>query len=252
MKIDLSGRVAVVTGAAGQGLGRADCIALANAGASIAVVDVADCSQTVELLKSQNKKVRGYQCDIADVVAVTEVANRILEDFGKVDILINNASILTTLGMIQDIPVEKWNRDIQVNLIGSANMTRALWPALQKNKWGRVIFMSSIAGTRGGAGQTSYAATKAGVIGLTKSLALEGARHNITVNAIAPGVMQSAAAMDLIRSDMLERMKRKVPSQRLGCVEDIAHTITFFVSEQASYITGQVLEVDGGMGLFVF
>jgi NAD(P)-dependent dehydrogenase (short-subunit alcohol dehydrogenase family) len=252
MKIDLSGKVAIVTGAAGKGLGRGDALALGRSGAAIAVVDIADPSEAVAMLKAEGIKAAGFICDISNVEAVNAAVAEIVAELGEPDILINNASILTTVGMFCDIPIDKWNRDIGVNLIGSANVTRAVWPYLLKKKWGRVIFMSSIAGTRGGAGQTSYAATKAAVIGLAKSLAMEGARANITVNCIAPGVMQSEAAINLIRPDMLERMKARVPSRQLGTVENIADTVTFLCSPQALYITGQVLEVDGGSGLFIF
>ncbi|MBU0505307.1 MAG: SDR family oxidoreductase [bacterium] len=252
MKIDLSGKVAVITGAAGNGLGRADAFALGQAGCKIAALDVVDLTETISFLTANNVEAKAYHCDVSDVESVTLVMESIVKDFGTVNIVINNASILSTVGFFNDIPVEKWNRDIHVNLIGSANVTRAAWPHLIKNEWGRVIFLSSVAGLRGGAGQTSYAATKAGVIGLAKSLALEGARKNITANVIAPGVIETESAVTFIRADMLDRMKKAVPMRRLGKPEDIANTITFLCSEQANYITGQVFEVDGGGGLFVF
>jgi len=252
MQIDLSGKVAVVTGAAGKGLGRADALALGRSGCKIAVVDVVDSAETLEVLSKEGIEAKGYVCDIADADVVHKTVEAVVADLGSVDVLINNASILSTVGMFQDIPLDKWNRDIQVNLIGSANMSRAVWPHLVEKNWGRIVFMSSIAGTRGGAGQTSYAATKAGVIGLAKSLALEGARANITVNAVAPGIMDTESAMKFIRSDMLDRMKRSIPMRRFGTPEEIANTITFLCSKQASYITGQVFEIDGGSGLFVF
>jgi len=251
MIIDLKDKVAVVTGAAGNGLGRADALALGRAGCSLALVDVADQTETLEILKKEDIKAVAYTCDISDEAKVQKTVDDIVNDLGTVHILVNNASILTTVGMFADIPVDKWNRDIQVNLIGSANMSRAVWPHMIKNNWGRIVFISSVAGTRGGAGQTSYSATKAGVVGLAKSLALEGARNGITANAVAPGLMKTHA-LDFIREDMLNRMKRSIPMKRFGMPEDIANTITFICSEQANYITGQVFEVDGGSGLFVF
>ena len=252
MKIDLSGKVAVVTGAAAQGLGRADALALGKAGCKVAVLDVADLTETVSVLTGEGIEAKGYTCDISNVDVVNETVEEIVKDFGTIHILINNASILSTVGFFNSIPVEIWNLDIQVYLIGSANMTRAVWPHLLKNEWGRVVFLSSVAGTRGGAGQTSYSSTKAGVIGLGKSLALEGARKNITSNIVAPGIIGTESAKGFIRGDMLARMEKAVPMRRLGEPEDIANTITFICSEQAKYITGQIFEVDGGLGLFVF
>lgn len=252
MNINLNGKTALITGAAGNGLGRADALALGKAGAKIALIDVVDCTETLSLLEKEAVTAKAYGCDISDHNKVEQTIEHIIKDFGQIDILINNASILTTVGMFNDIPVEKWNKDIQVNLIGSANVTRAVWPHMIKNKWGRVIFMSSIAGTMGGAGQTSYAATKAAVTGLAKSLAIEGARSNITVNAIAPGVMETEAVDQFMREDMKERMRKKPALKRFGKPKDIANTITFLCSKQANYITGQVVTVDGGSGLFVF
>lgn len=252
MKIDLSGKVALVTGGASKGLGRADALALGRAGAKIAILDVADPSEAITVLTQEKITAKGYGCDISKSSDVNAVVTQIKKDLGGVDILINNASILTTVGFFTAIEEELWNRDIQVNLMGSANVTRAVWPDMLEKKWGRVIFMSSIAGLRGGGGQTSYAATKAGVTGLAKSLAIEGARFGITANCIAPGVMESEAAMTMIRDDMLERMKKSIPMRRFGKVEEIADTITFLCSSQAAYITGQVITVDGGSGLFVF
>lgn len=252
MDINLKGKVTVITGAAANGLGRADAEQIGLSGSKIAIIDIADCSETIAYLKKQNIEAKSYKCDVSNFEEVQKTIQNIITDFNKIDVLINNASILTTVGMFADIPVEKWNRDISVNLIGSANVTRAVWPHLIKNNWGRVIFMSSIAGTLGGAGQSSYAATKAGVIGLAKSLALEGARFNITVNCIAPGVIASEAVKSFIRDDMLKRMEKRSAMRRLGKTSEIANAITFLASEQASFITGEVLTVDGGSSLFTF
>lgn len=252
MKIDLSQKVAVVTGAASNGLGRAHALALGKAGAQIAIIDVLPATDTVQALQDAGIQAKGYVCDISNADDVRQTIDQIIEDFQHIHILINNASILTTVGFFADIPDKQWKRDVEVNLIGSANVSRAVWPHMMRQGWGRLIFISSIAGTRGGSGQTSYSSTKAGVIGLAKSLALEGAKSGITANAVAPGIMETEAAMKFIRDDMLERMKKAIPLRRFGKPEDVSSTVTFLASEQASYITGQVLTVDGGSGLFVF
>ncbi len=252
MKIDLSQKTAIITGAAGAGLGRAHAVALGLAGAQIAVVDVVEAKETLVHLKEQGITAKGYVCDISQRGQVENTITAIVKDFGHIDILVNNASLLNTIGLFQDLPAEKWDRDVAINLIGSANVTRAVWPQLASQKSGRVVFISSIAGLRGGGGQSSYAATKAGVIGLAKSLAIEGARLGITVNAVAPGVVETPTAMQMIRDDMKERMKKAIPMRRFATPENIADTVCFLCSKQAAYITGQVLTVDGGAGLFVF
>jgi NAD(P)-dependent dehydrogenase (short-subunit alcohol dehydrogenase family) len=252
MEFQIKGKVALVTGAAGNGLGRADALALAGEGVHVAVLDIQPSDETVKLVEAKGVKVAGYLCDISNEGQVKEVVDRIEKDLGPVEILVNNASILTTVGMFADIDPKRFNRDVEVNLIGTVNVTRAVWPKMVQNKWGRVISMSSIAGTRGGAGQTSYAATKAAMVGFGKSLAIEGGRFGITSNVVAPGVMKSEAAQALIRSDMLERMEKKTALRRLGETDEIAALVAFLSSKQAGYITGQVIEVDGGMGLFTF
>ncbi len=251
MDYGIKNKVAVITGAAGNGLGRADALALAEAGAKIAIVDVAPSDETVKLITQKGGIAKGYICDISKVDQVNETVEQIKKDLGPVSILVNNASILTTVGMFTSIPVERWNRDIQVNTIGTANISRAVWPHMLEQKWGRVVMMSSIAGTDGGLGQTSYSTSKASMIGLGKSLALEGARSNITVNVIAPGVVETGA-VEFIRDDMLTRMKEACPMRRLGKPEDVGNLVAFLCSEKAGFITGQIIWVDGGAGLFVF
>lgn len=252
MDYGIRNRVALVTGSAGEGLGRADVLALSACGAKVAVVDIQPTEETVALVSEAGGVAKGYSVDISKGAEVQKVVAAIARDLGPVGILVNNASILSTVGLFQDIPVDRWNRDVEVNTIGTTNITRAVWPQMIEQKWGRIIMMSSIAGTMGGLGQTSYSTTKASVIGLAKSLALEGARFNITANVIAPGVIKSKIAMEGLRGDMLERMKKATAMRRFGELHEIADTVTFLCSEKASYITGQVLHVDGGMGLFVF
>ncbi|MFO1519674.1 MAG: SDR family oxidoreductase [bacterium] len=252
MDYGIKGKVALVTGAAGNGLGRADAIALAAEGVNVAVIDLQPCDETVKLIEAKGVKAKGYVCDISNEGQVKEVVAQLEKDLGAPQILVNNASILTTVGMFADIDPKRFNRDVEVNLIGTANVTRAVWPKMLEAKWGRVISMASIAGTRGGAGQASYSATKASMIGFGKTLALEGGRFGITSNIIAPGVMKSEAATTLIRQDMLDRMEKKTAVRRLGEVTEISSVVAFLASQQAAYITGQVIEVDGGMGLFTF
>ncbi len=252
MNYQIAEKVALITGAAGNGLGRADALALAEEGVKIAIVDIQSSEETVSLAEAKGVKAKGYVCDISNTSQVNEVVSQIEKDLGAVEILVNNASILSTVGMFAEIDPKKFNRDIEVNLIGTVNVTRAVWPKMLQNKWGRIICISSFAGTHGGAGQTSYSTTKAGVIGFAKSLALEGARFNITSNIVSPGVMKSEAAQKFIRGDMLDRMLKKAAMRRLGEVEELANVIAFLCSKQASYLTGQVIEVDGGAGLFTF
>jgi len=251
MDYGLKNKVAIVTGGAGDGLGRADALALAACGTKVAVLDIASSDETVKLVAAQGGNAKGYVCDISKMDQVNQTVAQINKELGPVSILVNNASILSTVGMFADIPVETWNRDIEVNTIGTANITRAVWPQMLQQKWGRIVMMSSIAGTNGGLGQTSYSASKASMIGLGKSLALEGGRSNVTVNIIAPGVIQTAI-LGFIREDMLDRMKKGTALKRFGKPSEIANTIAFLCSEQASYITGQVIGVDGGAGLFIF
>jgi len=251
MDFGLKGKVALVTGAAGKGLGRADALALAKEGVNIAVIDIQSCEETVALIQKEGVKALGLECDISKEAQVKEVVEKITKELGTIQILINNASILTTVGMFAELEAERFNRDVEVNLIGTANVTRAVWTGMLEKKWGRVISMASIAGTRGGAGQASYAATKASMIGFGKTLALEGGRFGITSNIIAPGVIKSETA-GFIRQDMLDRMEKKTAVRRLGETSELASVVTFLCSEQAAYITGQVIEVDGGMGLFTF
>lgn len=252
MDFGLRHKVAIITGAAGAGLGRAHALALAKEGAKIALFDLASCEESISAVKAVGGDAAGFKCDISKEEDVIRAVADVVSTFGTVDILVNNASILSTIGMFAEIPSERWRRDVEVNLLGTTAMCRAVWPHLLKNKWGRIVMISSFAGTHGGAGQTSYSATKASLIGLGKSLALEGARANITVNIVAPGVIGSETLKSMVRSDMRERMEKKAAVRRLGEPEEIGNVVAFLCSQQASYLTGQVIEVDGGAGLFTF
>lgn len=282
MNIDLSGKVAVVTGGS-RGLGRADALALARAGADVVILDLLVESESEEELKTNSeqygmlsavmaqqgvvyaektssdiremgRKSLALKCDVTDRDRVFEVVEQIVGEMGGINILINNAATLDHTATIDKQQPELWLRDLNVNLTGAFNCTQAVWPHLKEAKWGRVINMASIAGTNGGFGQASYSTTKSGMVGFTKTLALEGARHGITSNVIVPGVIRSEAfkLSEQFNGEMTERMINKTAFRRAGEPEDIANAITFLCSEQAGYITGVALPVMGGMDLFVF
>src|SRR6266568_1114482 len=266
---DLKGRVAVVTGAS-RGLGRQDALTLAGMGADVVITDVLveddpELQKTAEAQGSTLAQVAVSQgwvhsnataeeiikMDVTNRDQIRDVFKNVKDEFGKIDILINNAATLDHTAQIPNQSYELWDRDVRVNLTGAFNCPKEAWPYLVENKWGRIIFMSSVAGTLGGFGQASYSATKAGLIGLAKTAALEGGRHNITSNAIAPGIIESEAGKAAAETNPLyERFKARTVFKRFGQPEDIANTIAFLCSDEAGYITGAVIEVAGGIPLF--
>jgi len=219
----LKGKVALVTGGS-RGLGRADALALAEAGADVVIADI-----LIEGMKDDEN----------------------LEKMGPVDILVNNAATLDHTAQILEQKDEFWERDLRVNLTGAFNCSRAVWPDMKERGWGRIINMASVAGTLGGFGQASYSTTKAGIIGFTKSLALEGARYGITCNVICPGVIASES-FNFIPPEIRERLIRRTAFRKAGEPQDVADAIVFLVSDKAKYITGVVLNVSGGIELFTF
>jgi len=237
IEIDLSGRVAIVTGGS-RGLGRADALTLERAGATVVTLDIQDENTTM-------------QCDVSDRAQVDDAVRRTVEEHGSVDILVNNAGTLDHLGQFPDQQSKLWERDLRVNLTGAFNCAQAVWPHMQERGWGRIVNMASVAGTLGGFGQASYSTTKAGLLGLTRTLALEGARHGITCNAIVPGVI-GTEAFEFVAPAMKERMIKRTALQRLGEPQDVANAIVFLCSDLASYITGVALNVSGGIELFTF
>lgn len=275
---DLSGKVAVVTGGS-RGLGRADCLALAQAGADVVVTDIliesdpnlqqtAEHAQsalaqlmaaqktvfserTSEEIRDMGRKSTAIKMDVTNRDQVHDVFRQIREEFGSIDILINNAATLDHVAQVEAQSDELWDRDVTVNLTGAYNCTKAAFPYMREKGWGRLIYMASVAGTLGGFGQGSYASTKAAVIGLGKSMALEGARYGITANIIAPGII-GTEAFKAGNPKMNDRMVLRTAMRAAGEPEDIAHSIVFFCSPEARYITGQVLTVAGGIDLFTF
>jgi 3-oxoacyl-[acyl-carrier protein] reductase len=182
---------------------------------------------------------------------VDEAVRRTVEQHGSIDILVNNAGTLDHLGQFPDQQPKLWERDLRVNLTGAFNCAQAVWPHMQERGWGRIVNMASVAGTLGGFGQASYSTTKAGLLGLTRTLALEGARHGITCNAIVPGVI-GTEAFEFVAPAMKERMIKRTALRRLGEPQDVANAIVFLCSDLASYITGVSLNVSGGIELFTF
>ncbi|MEW5320977.1 3-oxoacyl-ACP reductase family protein [Geobacillus thermoleovorans] len=273
----LKGKVAVVTGAS-RGLGRADALALAEAGADVVITDillesdeeskqtaqkygplsqvmqstkVVYAEKTAEEIRAMGRRALALKMDVTDRQQVKEVFARVKEEFGSIDILVNNAGTLDHVSQIEKQNDDFWERDLRVNLTGTYNCTKAVWPYMKEQGWGRIINMSSVAGTLGGFGQASYSATKGAVLSFTKSMALEGARYGITVNAIVPGIINTEA-FRMGNPKMNERMIQRTAFRRPGEPEDVANAIVFLCSDKAKYITGIGLNVSGGIELFTF
>lgn len=249
MDLGIRDRVALVTGGA-RSLGKADADVLAAEGCKVAIVDLnADgAEEAARDIAARGGTARGYECDIRDTARVQDVVSRIEKDLGPIDICVNNAGMIYTVGQLRDMRDEDWELNLSVNLTGTFKVTRAVFPGMRERRWGRIVCMASIAGLMGGFGQTAYSTSKIGVIGFAKSVALEGARHNVTCNAVAPGIIAPNASL----SPLYERMVKRVAMQREGEPEDVAHAVAFLCSERARYITGAVLPVTGGMDLFTF
>ncbi len=249
MDLGIRGRVALVTGGA-RSLGRADAEVLAQEGAKVAIFDLnkAGAEEAAAAIAAAGGTARGYEVDVRDAAQVERAVAAVTADLGPVDICVNNAGIIYTLAQLKDTRPEDWELNLAVNLTGTFNVTRAVFPGMRERRWGRIVCMASIAGLMGGFGQTAYATTKMGVVGFARSVALEGARYNVTCNAVAPGIVGPNARL----SPMYERMVKRVAMQREGEPEDVAWAVAFLCSERARYITGAVLTVTGGMDLFTF
>ncbi|WP_312907544.1 SDR family NAD(P)-dependent oxidoreductase [Natronosalvus caseinilyticus] len=258
MDFGLDDKTALVTGAGGR-IGSVDCEVLAEEGAEIVALDVdVDAAETVVGdVEDAGGTAHAVECDLTDRDAVAETVSAIDEEVDGIDVLVNNAGLVDARDKMENFDDEIWDRDVAVNLTGTYNVTRAVYPKMKEREWGRIVTMSSMAGWQGGFGQMSYSATKAALIGFGKTLALEGAQHGITSNVVAPSIVVGALA-DL-PIDQLEqvdehfgRIAKATPMRRLGREEDVANLIAYLCSEQANYVTGQVVGVTGGIDLFSF
>ena len=247
--MELKGKAALVTGGS-RGIGRAVCLELARRGACVAVNyagNAAAAEETVESCKAMGVDSFYVQSYVADAAACDAMVKEVLSRFGRLDILVNNAGI-TRDGLMPMLKDADWDAVLDANLKGAFHCMRAAYRPMMKQKYGRVVNLSSIVGLRGNAGQANYAASKAGLIGLTKSMAKELAGRNVTVNAVAPGFIDTdmtAALPEKARESMLA----SIPMGRLGQGEDVAKAVAFFAGDGAGYVTGQVLCVDGGMAV---
>ena len=240
-------QVALVTGAA-RGIGKEICLKLAEEGYDISVNYRTKTDDVEELklkIESYGVKCVLVQGDIGNFGECEKMVQETVEALGKIDVLVNNAGI-TKDGLLMRMSEEDFTKVIDINLVGTFNMTRNVIPLMVKQRYGRIISISSVVGIAGNAGQTNYSASKAGIIGFTKSLAKEVASRNILVNAIAPGFIATDMTK-VLSDDQKEHINANIPLKRMGTPEDIAKAVKFLASEDSSYITGQVLHVDGGM-----
>jgi 3-oxoacyl-[acyl-carrier protein] reductase len=244
--MSLQGRTAIVTGAA-QGIGRAIAEALAQAGADIAVADLdpGRSTETVAAVEKLGRKALNLKVNVADTGDTKAMVEQVPKAWGKVDILVNNAGI-TRDGLLLRMKDEDWNLVLQINLNGTFNCTKAVLQPMTKQRYGRIVNIASIVGVIGNAGQANYSASKAAVIGFTKTVGREYASRNVTVNAVAPGFIDTAMTHGL-SADVKDTLLKQIPLGRLGTPADIAAAVRFLVSEEAAYITGHVLHVNGGM-----
>lgn len=245
----LKGKVALVTGAS-RGIGREIAIALAKEGAFVAVnyngsKEKAD--EVIKQIEAFGASAKAYQCNVSDFEASADLIKEIVKEHGKIDILVNNAGI-TKDNLLMKMKEEEFDQVIQINLKGTFNCMKHISRQMLKQKAGKIINISSVSGILGNAGQANYCASKAGVIGLTKSAARELASRGITVNAIAPGFIRTEMT-EVLSDTVKEQTKSQIPLGRFGEVEEIANIVCFLASDKANYITGQVISVDGGMAM---
>lgn len=240
-------KTALITGAT-RGIGKQIAITLAQAGYDIAInyrKENEELKNTKQEIEQTGAKCLTLQGDVSNYEDCEKIAKEIIQQYGKIDVLVNNAGI-TKDTLLMRMKKEDFEDVINVNLIGTFNMTKNIIPYMIKNRTGRIINISSVVGISGNAGQANYAASKAGIIGFTKSLAKEVGSRNILVNSIAPGFIETAMT-DVLKEEIKEEIAKTIPLKRMGQAQDVANVVKFLASEENSYITGQVIHVDGGM-----
>lgn len=244
--MSLAGKIAVVTGGA-RGIGQAVATALAREGADVVVADIeaSRCDDTVNLIQQTGRKALALGVNVGEWDQVKSMADRIVQEWGRIDILVNNAGI-TRDGLLMRMKEEDWQSVLQVNLTGTFFCSKAILPTMSKQRSGRIVNIASIVGAIGNIGQANYAASKAAVIGLTKTVAREYAGRNVTVNAVAPGFIDTPMTQQL-SPEIKEALLNQIPCKRLGQASDVAEAVCFLSSDKAGYITGHVLHVNGGM-----
>ncbi|ELY50399.1 SDR family NAD(P)-dependent oxidoreductase [Natronolimnohabitans innermongolicus] len=261
MDLGITDRTAVVTGGGGR-IGGADCRTLAEEGVNVVPLDV-DVDGAQNVAEEINETAGGgdalaVECDLTDRTDVSEAMDEVRDEFGGVDILVNNAAMVDARDRIATFDDDVWDRDVEINLTGTYNISKEVFPNMCERGWGRVINMSSMAGWYGGFGQFSYSATKAAMIGVGKTMALEGAQSGVTSNIIAPNIVVgewSDMDPDELRENVdpyFARIAEATPMRQLGSEDDVADMVTYLSSEQASYVTGQIIGVTGGVDLFSF
>jgi 3-oxoacyl-[acyl-carrier protein] reductase len=244
--ISLEGRIALVTGAS-QGIGRACALRLARDGAHVALAarNAGKLAEVAAEIEAAGGKAATFELDLASEESIKAGAKAVLAQFGKIEILVNNGGI-TRDNLMLRMKLADWDAVLATNLTGAFLLTQAACSSMLKARWGRIINVTSVVGETGQAGQANYAASKAGLIGLTKSLARELASRNITVNAVAPGYIATPMT-DVLNEQQRSAMLTQIPLDRAGSPDEIAHAVAFLASDEAGYITGHVLDVNGGM-----
>ena len=252
--MSIEGKVALVTGGSG-GLGRVHGLTLAKAGCNVALTGhghLEKAEAVAEEIRALGRKAMGVKMDVSNLEEVQEGIKQVEAELGPIDILVNNAAFgIVRAVTIANMNKEDWDRDLSVNLTGAFNTIKCCLPGMVERGWGRIINVSSISGTMGGLGQCSYAATKAGLIGLTKTVALEGARGGVTCNAVVLGVFNAGSFFE-VAEPFRERIIKRIAMRRAGEAQELSNVVAFLASEESSYLTGEAIEVSGGASLFTF